>query len=206
TGGNRLGVLARRPAARQLSWLGYAGSTGLAEVDGFIGDRWLLPPGAEAGFVEPLLRLPNCFTVYAPPSGAPEVPPLGREPWFGSFNGLHKLSDEVLALWARVLAATPGSRLLIKAPGLQHAAEREALQRRWPGDAALLALEGPGPLHDYLQAFGRVDIALDPFPYSGGMTTLDALWMGVPVLTLPGAAPISRQGLSFLQALGLAEG
>ncbi|MDP1007627.1 hypothetical protein, partial [Klebsiella pneumoniae] len=84
------------PAARQLSWLGYAGSTGLAEVDGFIGDRWLLPPGAEAGFVEPLLRLPNCFTVYAPPSGAPEVPPLGREPWFGSFNGLHKLSDEVL--------------------------------------------------------------------------------------------------------------
>ncbi|MDP1097856.1 hypothetical protein Q6288_27615, partial [Klebsiella quasipneumoniae] len=75
TGGNRLGVLARRPAARQLSWLGYAGSTGLAEVDGFIGDRWLLPPGAEAGFVEPLLRLPNCFTVYAPPSGAPEVPP-----------------------------------------------------------------------------------------------------------------------------------
>jgi predicted O-linked N-acetylglucosamine transferase (SPINDLY family) len=204
TGGQRLGVFARRPAARQFSWLGYAGSTGLAEMDGFIGDRWLLPPEAQAGFVEPLVRLPHSFTVMAPPEGAPDVAPLGLQPWFGSFNGLHKLSDGVLALWSRVLAATPGSRLLIKAPGLQHAAEREALLKRWPGDVSRLALEGPGTLAEYLHAFSRVDVALDPSPYSGGMTTLDGLWMGVPVLTLPGAAPISRQGLSFLQTLGLA--
>lgn len=205
TGGHRLGVFARRPAPRQFSWLGYAGSTGLPEMDGFIGDRWLLPPDAEAGFVEPLVRLPDSFTVCAPPPQAPAVAPLGREPWFGSFNGLHKLSDDVLALWSRVLAQVPGSRLLIKAPGLQHASERQALLDRWPGDRAQLVLEGPGALADYLQAFSRVDMALDPFPYSGGMTTLDGLWMGVPVLTLPGAAPISRQGLSFLQTLGLAE-
>ncbi|NCT84828.1 MAG: tetratricopeptide repeat protein, partial [Comamonadaceae bacterium] len=204
TGGHRLGVFARRPAARQFSWLGYAGSTGLAEIDGFIGDRWLLPPGAEAGFVEPLRRLPHSFTVYAPPADAPAVAPLGEAPCFGSFNARHKLGDAVLALWARVLEATPGSRLLIKAPGLQHAAERAALLARWPGDAARLVLEGPASLHDYLAAFGRVDIALDPFPHSGGMTTLDGLWMGVPVLTLPGPAPISRQGLSFMQTLGLA--
>lgn len=205
TGGHRLGVFARRPAPRQFSWLGYAGSTGLAEMDGFVGDRWLLPDGAEAGFVEPLLRLPHSFTVYAPPTDAPLVAPLGEVPRFGSFNALHKLSDEVLALWARVLDATPGSRLLLKAPGLQHDGERAVLQARWPGDAARLELEGPGSLIDYLGAFRRVDIALDPAPYGGGMTTLDGLWMGVPVLTLPGAAPISRQGLSFLRTLGLAD-
>ncbi len=206
TGGHRLGAFARRPAPRQFSWLGYAGSSGLAEMDGFIGDRWLLPTAAEAGFVEPLRRLPHSFTVYAPPADAPAVSALGGEPWFGSFNALHKLGDPVLALWARVLDAVPGSRLLVKAPGLQHEAEREALLRRWPGDPTRLALEGPSPLADYLAAFGRVDIALDPFPHSGGMTTLDGLWMGVPVLTLPGPAPISRQGLSFLQTLGLAQG
>lgn len=205
TGGHRLGVFARRPAPRQYSWLGYAGSTGLAAMDGFIADRWLLPPGAEAAFVEPVCRLPHSFTVYAPPTPAPGVAPLPDAPCFGSFNGLHKLSDDVLAVWARVLAATPGSRLLVKAPGLQHDAERETLRRRWPGDASALDLAGPGPLTEYLAAFGQVDIALDPWPYSGGMTTLDGLWMGVPVLTMPGAAPISRQGLSFLQTLGLAE-
>lgn len=206
TGGQRQGVFARRPAPRQFSWLGYAGSTGLAEMDGFVGDRWLLPDGAEAGFVEPLKRLPHSFTVYAPPASAPAVALLGAVPRFGCFNALHKLSDEVLALWARLLVAAPGSRLLLKAPGLQHDAERAALRARWPGDAARLDLEGPGPLADYLAAFARVDIALDPSPYSGGMTTLDGLWMGVPVLTQPGAAPISRQGLSFLQTLGLADG
>lgn len=206
TGGHRLGVFARRPASRQFSWLGYAGSTGLAPMDGFVGDRWLLPDGTEAGFVEPLLRLPHSFTVYAPPAQAPAVAPLGDTPRFGCFNALHKLDDDVLALWARVLAAVPGSRLLLKAPGLQHEAERAALRARWPGDAARLDLEGPGPLADYLAAFARVDVALDPSPYSGGMTTLDGLWMGVPVLTLPGSAPISRQGLSFVQTLGLADG
>ncbi|WP_457442858.1 tetratricopeptide repeat protein [Roseateles sp. P5_E4] len=204
TGGHRLGVFARRPAPRQLSWLGYAGSTGLAEMDGFIGDRWLLPEGAEAGFVEPLLRLPDSFTVYAPPAEAPAVAMRGGPMCFGCFNALHKLGDEVLALWARVLEAVPDSRLLLKAPGLQHEAERTALLGRWPGDAARLDLQGPGPLADYLADFGRIDIALDPFPHSGGMTTLDGLWMGVPVLTLPGPAPISRQGLSFMQTLGLA--
>lgn len=204
TGGHRLGAFARRPAPRQFSWLGYLGSTGLAAMDGVIGDRWLLPAGTEAGFVEPLLRLPHSFTVYAPPADAPAVAPLGEVPRFGSFNALHKLGDEVLALWSRVLAAVPGSRLLLKAPGLQHEAERAALRARWPGDAAQLDLEGPGPLPEYLAAFARVDIALDASPHSGGMTTLDGLWMGVPVLTLPGPAPISRQGLSFLQTLDLA--
>ncbi len=205
TGGHRLGAFARRPAPRQFSWLGYAGSTGLEAMDGFIGDRWLLPPGSEAGFVEPLLRLPDSFTVYAPPAEAPGVTVRDGPVCFGSFNALHKLNDPVLGLWARVLAATPGSRLLLKAPGLQHEAARAALLERWPGDPARLELQGPGPLADYLDAFGRVDIALDPHPYSGGMTTLDGLWMGVPVLTLPGPAPISRQGLSFLQTLGLAQ-
>lgn len=205
TGGHRLGVFARRPAPRQFSWLGYAGSTGLTAVDAFIGDRWLLPAGADLAFVEPLRRLPHSFTVYAPPAGAPPVSTLGTAPWFGSFNALHKLGDAVLALWARVLDAVPGSRLLLKAPGLQHEAERAALLARWPGDASRLSLEGPGPLADYLAAFGRIDIALDPFPHGGGMTTLDGLWMGVPVLTLPGPAPISRQGLGFLQTLGLAD-
>lgn len=206
TGGHRLGLFAHRPAPRQFSWLGYAGSTGLDAMDGFIADRWLLPEGAEAGFVEPLRRLPHSFTVYAPPHDAPPVAVREGAPCFGSFNALHKLGGEVLALWSRVLEAVPGSRLLLKAPGLQHEAERAALRARWPGDAARLDLEGPGMLADYLAAFGRVDIALDAFPHGGGMTTLDGLWMGVPVLTLPGAAPISRQGLSFLQALGLADG
>jgi len=206
TGGHRLAVFARRPAPRQFSWLGYAASTGLEAMGGFIGDRWLLPENAEAGFVEPLRRLPHSFTVYAPPPDAPALAVREGAPCFGSFNALHKLGDEVLAMWARVLEVVPDSRLLVKAPGLQHAAERAAFMARWPSARDRVDLEGPGPLADYLAAFGRVDIALDPFPHSGGMTTLDGLWMGVPVLTLPGPAPISRQGLSFMQTLGLAEG
>ena len=206
TGGNRLAMFARRPAPRQFSWLGYAASTGLADMDGFIGDRWLLPDGAEAGFVEPLLRLPQSFTVYAPPPDAPAVTVRDGGLCLGSFNALHKLGDEVLALWARMLEVVPESRLLLKAPGLQHGGERAALLARWPGDASRLDLEGPGSLADYLAAFDRVDIALDPAPHSGGMTTLDGLWMGVPVLTLPGPAPISRPGLELHADAGSGRG
>jgi predicted O-linked N-acetylglucosamine transferase (SPINDLY family) len=210
--GQRLGVLARRPAPLCLSWLGYLGTSGLAAVDGVIGDAAVFPPEAEAGFIEPLLRLPNSFVCWRPPQEAPDVTDLpalrpgAMGVTFGAFHQLSKLGPATLARWARLLDAVPGSRLLVKSDGLRDTGERERFAQRCLAaglSAERLLLEGPSGLGDYLGAFGRVDIALDPTPRGAGMTALDGLWMGVPLLTLPGPAPISRQGLSFLRSLGL---
>ena len=208
--GNRLAVLARRPAPVQVSWLGYCASTGLAEVDAAIVDPWIAPPGAEAAFVEPLLRLPETFLCFTPPDLALPVGPLpaltGGGVRFGCFNHLAKLNDAVLALWSRILLALPASTLVLQSAGLQDPALRQQLLGRFAGlgiAAARLQLQAAMPRTDYLAAIGQVDIVLDPFPYPGGTTTLEALWMGVPVLSLPGATALSRQGLSILQNLGL---
>lgn len=206
TAHNRLPVFAWKPAPVCLSWLGYCASTGLAAIDAFVGDPWITPPGAEAQFVEPVLRLPETFLCFTPPAldiAAGPLPALAQgHITFGCFNKPLKVNEAVVALWARVLQAVPGSRLLLKG-GPQKALPEQFVRH---GIAAeRLLLEGASPRAEYLAAYNRIDIALDPFPYPGGTTSVEGLWMGVPVLSLRGATALSRQGESLLQNLGLSD-
>jgi predicted O-linked N-acetylglucosamine transferase (SPINDLY family) len=210
TGHNRLPLFAWKPAPVQIAWLGYFASTGVAEIDYILADPWTLPPDHESHFSEKVWRLPEtrlCLTV--PQVEAPVAPlPAARagHVTFGCFNNLTKLTDEVVALWSRLLGAAPGSRLLLKATQLRDDAMRQATISRFAAcgvAAERLILEGPTPRREYLEAYARVDIALDPFPYTGGTTSAEALWMGVPVLTLAGDNLLSRQGVGLLMNVGL---
>ena len=210
TANNRLPLFAWRPAPVQVSWLGYCASTGMAEIDHVLADPWIAPPGTEAQYVEHLWRLPDTFLCFTPPDLAIAVAPLpalaaGRIT-FGSFNNLSKLNAPVIALWSRVLAAVPDSRLFLKAPQLDAPANRFTITEQFRAhgiDAERLLLEGSTPRAEYLAAYHRVDIALDPFPYPGGTTSVEGLWMGVPVLGLAGRRALSRQGASILHNLEL---
>lgn len=212
--GHRLAVVARRVAPVQVSYLGYPNTTGLEAVDYRITDARADPPGeADALHVEQLVRLPETFLCYAPPfSGdfAP-VPPVLERGYitYGSFNNFAKLSPKNIALWARVLAAVPGSKLLIKAQGLQDAGLRRLVFERFHSAGVgshRLQLAPPTPtLAEHMQSYAGVDIALDTFPYHGTTTTMDALWMGVPVVTLEGDRHASRVSASILSTLSLQE-
>jgi predicted O-linked N-acetylglucosamine transferase (SPINDLY family) len=208
----RLPVFARKPAPVQVSWLGYFNTTGLATMDYFVTDPVSSPPGQERYFVEKLVRLPATRFCYEPPEFMPEVGglPAGRRGYvtFGCLNNIAKLNPRVLALWARILAAVPGARLLLQASALndplfQREFRATAGEHGIPTDR--LEMQRFVPVDQAASTYHDVDIALDPFPYCGGMTSLDALWMGVPVVTLPQPMLAGRQSASMLANLGLAE-
>lgn len=210
TTGNRLPVFAWKPAPVQVSWLGYFASTGVAEIDYFLADPILVPDEHRAHFSEQVWHLPRTRLCFSVPQPCPAVGPLpalgGAGLTFACFNTLGKIGMPVLALWSQLLARVPGSRLFLKARQLGEAAVREDITRRL---AALgvaperLVLEGNSPRAEYLAAYNRADIALDPFPYTGATTTMEALWMGVPVLTLAGGHLLARQGAALLTNAGL---
>lgn len=212
TGYHRLGVFAHRPAPFQASWLGYGDTTGLASMDALISDAVSSPPGSEVGFTERVIRLPLPRLPFTPPEDAVAVRPgpaaRGEAFTFGCFNNIAKLNPRVLDAWARILAAAPEARLLLKGRQFHHALPRRALLDGLVARgvaAERLLFEGYTRRADYYEAFQRVDVALDPFPFNGGMSTLDALWMGVPVLSLAGESLWARQGVMVLDALGLNE-
>ena len=211
TAGNRMSLFARRAAPVQMTYLGYPNTTGLDSVDWRITDAWADPPGTtESLHSEELLRVAGGFLCFRPRPDSPEpAPPPMRESGqvtFGSFNLPAKISPTTMALWAQILRRVPGSRLLLKGPVFGDAATRAAYERR----LAASPLAGcdvvlSGPIADeraHLGAYGRVDIALDTFPYGGTTTTCEALWMGVPVVTLAGRTHASRVGASLLARLG----
>jgi predicted O-linked N-acetylglucosamine transferase (SPINDLY family) len=212
TAGNRLLMFARRPAPVQASYLGYLGTTGLAAIDYYITDAQADPPGlTETHFQERLIRLPDCAFCYRP-GDTPEAstrPPARDRGYvtFGSFNSLAKLSEEVLVLWAQVLAAVPNSRLVLPSGTARRVNDwlHEVLARQGISAERLLLLDPAGSRFDYLRRYHVVDLCLDPFPYNGVTTTCDALWMGLPVLTLAGETSVSRQGVRFLGSMGLEE-
>lgn len=208
---NRLPVLAWRPAPVQVGWLGYCATAGMAEVDAFIADPHIAPPGEDRHFYEPILRLPHTFLCFTPPQldlPVSELPALNGGVRFGGFNDLAKMNDTVIAVWSRVLQALARSVLVLQCAPLQDPAIRETVLLRFSRHgigAERLELNPAQPRAEYLAAYGQIDIVLDTFPYPGGTTSLEALWMGVPVLALPERSALSRQGQSLLQNLGLAD-
>jgi protein O-GlcNAc transferase len=208
--GNRLRALARRPAPLQVSWLDYFHSTGMPAIDVLLSDAVLSPPASLHRYSERVLTLPSGRLCYAPQAELPHV--VSRETnaplRFGCFNRVEKINDDVLALWARVLDGAPRSTLRLKARLFDTAGEREhflARAARAGIAAQRLELTGYSALRDVLAAYADIDIALDTFPFSGCATSCDALWMGVPVVTLCGAAMAARQTASLLTTLRLPE-
>ncbi len=205
TGQQRMSLFARRAAPVQATYLGYPGSTGVPNIDWLIGDGIVTPAPDDGLCSERVMRLPETVFCYAPEADYPypdysdacAVRPLT----FGSFNNVPKLTPRTLALWGRVLAALPGSRLLLKAPSFGDASAVRAFSSRLQAlgiDLARVEFRGPSGLDDMMAEYADVDIALDPTPYNGGTTSLQAMWMGVPVLTLEGGHFVSRMGASFM--------
>ncbi len=213
TARNRLYLFARKPAPIQISYLGDATTSGLAAMDYRLTDAWADPWFAEDHCREDLVRLPAGFICFQPPAAAPDVDqlPKARNGFvtFGCFNSMAKISSVVVGIWAKLLCAVPDSRLLLKAGPLRDAQVRERLleQFRTCGVAAD-RLELRAQVIDaaeHLSLYHQVDIGLDPYPYAGTTTTCEALWMGVPVVTLSGETHVSRVGVSLLSRLGLNE-
>jgi predicted O-linked N-acetylglucosamine transferase (SPINDLY family) len=209
-----MALFARKPAPVQVTWIGYPNTTGLRAIDYRFTDRIADPPGTTEHFhAETLVRLPECFLCYAPPAEAPDLaaPPAleTRAVTFGSFNTVAKVTDGMIALWARLLAELPQSRLVLKSLGFRSRSVRDALSQRFAvhGISAqrLQILEPVGSFAGHLARYAEIDIALDTFPYNGATTTCEALWMGVPVVSLAGATHRSRVGASLLHCVGLAE-
>jgi predicted O-linked N-acetylglucosamine transferase (SPINDLY family) len=212
TGDHRLLLFARRPAPIQITWLGYVGTTGLTAMDYLIADRFHVPPGAEVHYREKVLRMPDGYACFEAPDEAPAVGPLPAlekgHVTFGSFNNVSKLNSEVIALWAEIVCRVPGSRLVVLSPALTGRTARRRVGDAFVaagGTSVQLELRGTMLRRDLLAAYNEIDVALDPFPYSGGVTTCEALWMGIPVVTCPGEIFASRHSISHLSNIGLTE-
>ena len=211
TAGNRLDVLVHQPAPVIATWLGYLGTTGLDTVDFRIVDGYTDPPGmTETHHTEQLVRLAHSQWCYLPRDDHPAVEslPALRQGGitFGSFNNFVKICDEALALWAQLLARVPNSRLLIAAIPVGRSRQRVTEFFTQQGvSPTRLEFVGRTSFVQYLTNYNRVDIALDSFPYNGATTTCDALYMGVPVLTLAGQHSVARSGVSLMTNIGLPE-
>jgi predicted O-linked N-acetylglucosamine transferase (SPINDLY family) len=207
----QLATLAARPAPVQATWLGYLNTTGLTRIDYRITDRFADPPGITDRYhTEALVRLPHSQWCYRPFLSPPvaAMPPSAKRGFvtFGAFHQSNKMSPVARRLWAQVLAAVPDSRLIIV--GIPRGRTEDDLRRDMVGAGIAGERITTVPyrsLEDYLRGFEDVDIALDTLPYSGGTTTCDALWMGVPVITAPGSRSVSRSAGSVLSALGLSD-
>ncbi|MET0204774.1 MAG: tetratricopeptide repeat protein [Casimicrobiaceae bacterium] len=210
--GLRLRALARRLAPVQATWIGYPSTTGLSAIDVRLTDARADPPAHEALHSERLVRLPHSYYCYRPPDDAPlpaPLPALARagEVTFGSFNIVAKITPTTLDLWAGVLRAAPRSRLLLKATAIAYRSVRERLLAELGArgvDAGRITFR-EWQTQGHLEAYGEVDIALDTWPFNGATTTCEALWMGVPVVTVAGDRPQARMGASILTAAGCAD-
>ncbi len=207
---NRMSVFAQRPAPVQASWLGYVGVAGMPAIDYLITDETTAPTGGEHRLSEALVRLPGGRFCYLPPEYAPEPGPSTRaerdHAVFASFNNIAKIGPDVIKLWAQVLAASPNSRLVLKWKSLEDAPTRQRLVDAFAAagvDPDRLDIRGRSPHAEMLAEYAGIDVCLDTFPFNGGLTTCEALWMGVPVVTLPGETPASRQGAAIMKAIGL---
>jgi protein O-GlcNAc transferase len=210
---NRLLLFARKPAPVQISWIGYPATTGLPTIDYKIVDYYTDPPGTtEQFYSEKLMRLPESFLCYLPQKDAPDIGPLPALKngyiTFGCFNNFAKISTEAYSLWSDILRTVSGSRLILKWKSFSDKSTCEyaknMFQQRGVHEERVI-LESWAPSPQYLQSYNNVDIGLDTFPFNGITTTCQALWMGVPVISLSGTAYASRGGVSLLSNVGIPE-
>jgi predicted O-linked N-acetylglucosamine transferase (SPINDLY family) len=209
--GNRLFMFARRPAPIQITWIDSVGTTGMSAIDYVIADPYEIPPESEPYYAERVLRMPRTYVTYDP---ADDARPVGPTPaagsghvTFGSFNNPAKIAPEVVALWARILHRVDGSRLLLKYHGFDDPGSRRQYGERFARCGISddrVEFQGGAPHAELLACYKQVDVALDPI-YNGGLTTCEALWMGVPVVTCPGETFPRRHSLSHLSNVGLTE-
>lgn len=209
TGHNRLPVFSFRPAPVQVSWLGYFATTGLPEMDYFLGDPVMAPDTEQHHFTERLWRLAQTWLCLTPPTQAvpvAELPALSNgHVTFGCFGNLAKMNDRVVKTWADILNKIPNAKLHLKTRQLADPLVQAEVQGRFAREnvaADRLILEGPELSAAYYAAYNRIDIVLDTFPYPGGTTSVDALWMGVPVLTMKGSRFLSHLGESIATQAG----
>lgn len=215
TRASRLPIFAKKPAPVQVTWLGYADTTGMPTIDYRLTDAVADPPGmTERYHSEALYRMPLSFICYHPPINPPDLLALPSSEngfvTFGAFNNFAKLNSDLIALWSRILRRVPGARIMLKEKGL--AADKGLRSFLFAQFAAsgitsdrLRLVERTNTLHEHLEALGQADIALDSYPYSGTTTTCESLWMGVPVVTLAGPVHVSRVSASLLTAVGVPE-
>jgi predicted O-linked N-acetylglucosamine transferase (SPINDLY family) len=209
----RMPACAHRLAPVQVKWVGMqTHSTGLREIDWFITDRWETPPELEHVYSEQLLRLPDGYVCYSPPGYAPDVVPLpalaNGHITFGCFNNLAKITPRVIATWAEVLRQVPEARLVLKTHQFSDGPTADRVRAAFDGEgipAGRIELRGSSAHRAFMGEYGQIDMVLDPFPYSGGLTTCEALWMGVPTVTLPGEIFASRHSMSHLSNVGLSD-
>jgi protein O-GlcNAc transferase len=208
----RFGLFAFKPAAIQITWLGYVGTTGLAAMDYLIADRFHVPPGEEHLYSERVLRMPHGYVCYRPPASAPEVGPLpaltSGNITFGCFNNPAKYSPSLFGAWSAILAQMPTARLLLKFGGLDQPSIQNRVYAEFARrgiDSSRILFEPMTQHFDALAAYNRVDLALDTQPYSGGLTTCESLWMGVPVITFPGQTFAGRHSTSHLANAGFGQ-
>jgi len=206
TGHSRVLLFARRLAPVQISYLGYPNTTGLDTMDYRFTDEFADPVGdAEPFNTEQLVRFSRVAWSYEPDSGTPAVSPLpvdgAQHIVLGCFNNISKLNTPTLRLWAQILDALPGARLALKSFGLS-SAFIENLRAAGLDPQRVDLLPATAGVIEHLQCYSRVDVALDPYPYNGTTTTCEALWMGVPVVTLAGGRHAARVGVSLLNAVG----
>jgi predicted O-linked N-acetylglucosamine transferase (SPINDLY family) len=206
---HRLLVFARKAAPVQVTWNGYANTTGMSAMDFRITDALADPPGmTEHLHTEQLIRMPDIYMVFRPPEDSPAVNDLPAAQLgsvtFGSFNAVSKITPQVAHIWSRILTAVPGARLVIAAVPGGRARDRIFEMFSANGvEPSRLELCGRLPSYEFLALHHKADIALDPFPFSGTTTTCHSLWMGLPVVTLAGKSHVSRVGVSMLTNIGL---
>lgn len=205
-------AFAYHPAALQISWLGYVGTTGMRAMDGLLADAYHIRPGEEANYSEQVLRMPCGYACYGPPGYAPDVGALpalqSGNVTFGCFNNPSKFSPGIVQAWAEILQRVPHSRLLLKYLRLNDSETQQLIRNQFAAagvDPLRVLIEGEADHETMLATYQRVDLALDTQPYSGGLTTCEPLWMGVPVITYPGKTFAGRHSTSHLMNAGLGQ-
>jgi len=209
---SRFPVFRHRPAPLQICWMNMYGTTGFPEIDYVVGDNAVIPPEEERFYSERVVRVPGsylAFTILYPVPDVAPPPCVGAgQVTFGCLASPYKLNEASVAAYARILHGAPDSRLLLRNQLLGEASNRAALLQRFGRNGIAgerLLLEGGAEHFEFLRTYDRVDVALDTFPYSGGTTTAEALWQGVPTLTFNGDRWASRTSRSLMLAAGLGE-